>query len=110
MRATAFLRGHDPIVEVRRAECNSGPQDTTMARWSSGLSDSHSFVFTTCQIGAEPALKDEVSRAWPLLRFAFSRPGFLTFKVAPGKKLPEDFASSLVFARAAGFCLGKVWG
>jgi 23S rRNA (cytidine2498-2'-O)-methyltransferase len=72
------------------------------------LSDSPSFVFTTCQIGAEPALKQEAARAWPTLRFAFSRPGFLTFKVAPGKKLPEDFAAKLVFARAAGFCLGKV--
>jgi hypothetical protein len=34
----------------------------------------------------------------------------LTFKVAPGKKLAEDFASQLVFARAAGFCLGKASG
>jgi 23S rRNA (cytidine2498-2'-O)-methyltransferase len=44
------------------------------------------------------------------LRFAFSRPGFLTFKIAPGKKLPDDFGTRLVFARASGFCLGKAIG
>ncbi|HEV2972274.1 MAG TPA: SAM-dependent methyltransferase [Pirellulales bacterium] len=38
------------------------------------------FIFATCQIGAEPALKAEVARDWPALRFAYSRPGFLTFK------------------------------
>jgi len=68
------------------------------------------FVFMTCQVGAELALKQEVAREWPSMRFAFSRPGFLTFKIAPGKKFPKDFASRLVFARAAGFCLGKATG
>lgn len=69
-----------------------------------------SFVFATCQVGAESALKHEVAREWPVLRFAFSRPGFLTFKVPPGTKLPDDWDSKLVFARAAGFCLGKSVG
>jgi 23S rRNA (cytidine2498-2'-O)-methyltransferase len=69
-----------------------------------------SFVFATCQVGAEQALKHEFAREWPILRVAFSRPGFLTFKIAPGKKLPDDFDSKLVFARAAGFCLGKTSG
>jgi 23S rRNA (cytidine2498-2'-O)-methyltransferase len=69
--------------------------------------DSPGFVFFTCQIGAEPALKREVAQQWPGLRFAFSRPGFLTFKSAPEKKLPDDFGEKLIFARAAGFCLGK---
>ncbi len=68
------------------------------------------FVFATCQVGAEQALKHEVAREWPTLRFAFSRPGFLTFKIAPGKKLPDNFDSKLAFARAAGFCLGKASG
>jgi 23S rRNA (cytidine2498-2'-O)-methyltransferase len=72
--------------------------------------DTPSFVFVTCQVGAEPALKREVAREWPGLRFAFSRPGFLTFKIAPEKKLPDNFGEKLVFARASGFCLGKVTG
>ena len=28
------------------------------------------FVFMTCQVGAEPALKAEIARDWPGLRFA----------------------------------------
>jgi 23S rRNA (cytidine2498-2'-O)-methyltransferase len=71
------------------------------------MPESPSFVFVTCQIGAEPALKQEMARKWPGLRFAFSRPGFLTFKIAPGKKLPNEFGDKLVFARVSGFCLGK---
>ncbi len=74
------------------------------------MPDSPSFVFVTCQVGAELAVKQEMARDWPGLRFAFSRPGFLTFKIAPDKKLPDDFGSRLVFARASGFCLGKVTG
>jgi 23S rRNA (cytidine2498-2'-O)-methyltransferase len=69
-----------------------------------------SFVFITCQVGAEPALKHEVAREFPALRFAFSRPGFLTFKLLPNAKLPDYWRDKLVFARAAGFCLGKVTG
>ncbi len=74
------------------------------------MPDSPTFVFVTCQVGAEAALKHEMLRERPSLRFAFSRPGFLTFKIAAGKKIPADFGSNLVFARAAGFCLGKATG
>lgn len=60
-------------------------------------------------------MKREMQRRWPAFRFAFSRPGFVTFK------LPDDSAAGLnglgadvdvqcVLARAAGFCLGKVTG
>ncbi|HEY3965219.1 MAG TPA: SAM-dependent methyltransferase [Planctomycetaceae bacterium] len=70
-------------------------------------SGSATFVFVTCQVGAEAALKHEVAREWPRLRFAFSRPGFLTFKVPPNAKLPDDWDARLAFARAAGLCLGK---
>ncbi len=72
------------------------------------MTDPQTFVFMTCQVGAESALKQEVARQWSRLRFAFSRPGFLTFKVPAGTKPPDDFVSKLVFARAAGVCLGKV--
>src|SRR4029077_8297252 len=51
-----------------------------------------------------------MTREWPSLRFAFSRPGFLTFKLTSTKKLPDDFGSKLVVARAAGVCLGKASG
>jgi 23S rRNA (cytidine2498-2'-O)-methyltransferase len=64
------------------------------------------FVFTVCQTGAEPALKKEIALAHPNLRFAYSRPGFVTFKAIEGS-LNEDFALNSVFARAYGLSFGK---
>lgn len=68
------------------------------------------FIFVTCQRGAEPAIKTELARKWPAFRFAFSRPGFLTFKLPPAAMLADDFDLHSVFARAYGFSLGKVEG
>ncbi len=39
-----------------------------------------SFLFSSCQAGAEKLLKSEVLRMHPELRFAYSRPGLVTFK------------------------------
>lgn len=69
-----------------------------------------SFVFVTCQIEAERAVKGEIARRWPQFRFAFSQPGFLTFKLPDELTLADDFALDSVFARAYGFSLGKVTG
>ena len=68
------------------------------------------FIFVTCQIGAEKAVKGEIARRWPEFRFAFSQPGFLTFKLLDGHGLADDFDLEAVFARAYGFSLGKVTG
>ncbi len=68
------------------------------------------FLFVTCQIGAEGAVKGELARRWPAFRFAFSRPGFLTFKLPAEHGLKDDFDLESVFARAYGFSLGKVTG
>jgi 23S rRNA (cytidine2498-2'-O)-methyltransferase len=65
------------------------------------------FLFATCQVGAEATLKAEVARSCAGFRFAFSRSGFLTFKLPAGHNLPDDFHPELVFARASGFSLGK---
>ena len=69
-----------------------------------------SFLFVTSQVGAEGAVKGEVAREWPGMRFAYSRPGFLTFKLPPNFERPADFDLRSVFARACGFSLGKVTG
>ena len=66
------------------------------------------FLFMTCQVGAEPTLKRELARYRPSFRFAYSRPGFLTFKLPENHRLPDDFALHSVFARSYGFSLGKV--
>lgn len=68
------------------------------------------FLFVTCQVGAEQAVKNELARTFPAARPAFARPGFLTFKLPEGHFLPLDFDLRLCFARAIGFSCGKVTG
>jgi 23S rRNA (cytidine2498-2'-O)-methyltransferase len=68
------------------------------------------FLFITCQIGAERAVKDEIARDWKDFRFAYSRPGFLTFKLPEKNRLSEDFDLHSVFARSYAFSLGKIQG
>jgi len=68
------------------------------------------FIFAVCQIGAEPALKAEVARNWPEYRFAYSRPGFVTFKVDENHPPSTGFDLRSVFARTYGISLGKVTG
>jgi 23S rRNA (cytidine2498-2'-O)-methyltransferase len=68
------------------------------------------FLFVTCQVGAEKAVKAELAERWPDFRFAYSRPGFLTFKLSEQQFLTPDFNLASAFARAYGFSLGKVAG
>ncbi len=68
------------------------------------------FIFVTCQVGAERAVKSEMGRNLPVARPAYARPGFLTFKLPEQHFLPAAFDLHLVFARAAGFALGGVQG
>lgn len=62
------------------------------------------FVFATCLPGLEPALKREVARTRPDLRFAYSRPGLVTFK-SPHAVPPDEPAGS-VFAHVWGRSIG----
>jgi len=68
------------------------------------------FLFVTCQVGAESAVKGELARDLPDYRLAYSRPGFLTFKLPPPYLVPDDFDPRSVFARTHGLTLGKVTG
>ncbi len=74
------------------------------------MPDPPKFLFLTCQVGAEAWVKTELRRRWPDFRFAYSRPGFLTFKLPEGHGLEADFDLESVFARAHGFSLGKAAG
>ncbi len=58
------------------------------------------FVFATCLPGLEPAVKREVARTRPDLRFAYSRPGLITFKSS----------SEISLADPSGAALARVWG
>lgn len=63
------------------------------------------FVFAVCQVGAEGALKAEVARLHPGWRFAFSRPGLITWRT--DRPIDADVELGAVFARAFGASLGK---
>lgn len=71
---------------------------------TSGDSPTAAFVFAVCQVGAEGALKAEVLRTHPDWKFAFGRPGFVTWKT------PESVSVNLrlgaVFASLSGLSLG----
>jgi 23S rRNA (cytidine2498-2'-O)-methyltransferase len=70
------------------------------------------FVFMTCTPGAEGALKQEVARTEPAWRLAFSRPGFVTFKL-PVEQMVDDrklAERNWTFAHAHGISLGKLTG
>jgi 23S rRNA (cytidine2498-2'-O)-methyltransferase len=56
------------------------------------------------------ALKREAAREWPLWRFAYSRRGFVTFKLPDAHDLQDDFEPGLVFARICGYSLGAAEG
>jgi 23S rRNA (cytidine2498-2'-O)-methyltransferase len=72
------------------------------------MSEAHEFLFITCQVGAEATLKRELAKYRPAFRFAYSRPGFLTFKLPTDHRLKDDFDLKSIFARSYGFSLGKV--
>lgn len=59
------------------------------------------FVYSTCKRGWEKLLKYEVSLAQPELRFAFSRPGLMTWKCPDGVP-PQIDARNLWFSRSSG--------
>jgi 23S rRNA (cytidine2498-2'-O)-methyltransferase len=68
------------------------------------------FLFAACQPGSEAALKGDVARRHPDLRFAFSRPGFVTFRVADDAAGDSSPTLRSPFARTWGQSLGKVTG
>lgn len=77
---------------------------------SHGLATGCKFVMATCQQGAEAAFKSEIAREWPEFRFAYSRPGFVTFKLPEKHDLAEDANLYSVFARASSLSLGRAAG
>ena len=68
------------------------------------------FLFTSCQCGAESALKQEIAGGPLKMRPAFSRPGFVTFKLEEPPQHPEQCQLPATFARSWGFGLGKLQG
>ncbi|QEG20906.1 SAM-dependent methyltransferase [Mariniblastus fucicola] len=65
------------------------------------------FIFAACQAGAEAALRKEIPENHPELKLAFSRPGFVTFKVDPNNRLPDRYSLKSTLARTSGWSLGR---
>ncbi len=65
------------------------------------------FVFCTCQTGAEQPLKREIAARRPGWRLAFSRPGFVSFKTDESLGVVLDGALP-TFARTRAISLGRV--
>jgi 23S rRNA (cytidine2498-2'-O)-methyltransferase len=74
------------------------------------MPDPSRFIFVICQHGAEAATKKELAGHHPELKFAFSRPGFLTFKLDENQRWPEKFSLKSTLARTSGWTLGKFSG
>ena len=68
------------------------------------------FVFAVTQAGAERALKNEIAREHSDLRFAFSRPGFVTFRAAKEIVAGRETELASVFARTWGYSIGRPRG
>ena len=71
------------------------------------MTDSPGFVFVTCQVGVESALKAELARCRPDWVPSYSRPGFVTFKLPAGLR---GSRLESVFARSHHLSLGKAAG
>jgi len=73
-------------------------------------SNDPTFIYVICQNGAEAATKLELMSASLNLNLAFSRPGFITFKVDSRNQLTERFSLPSTLARTYGWSLGKSVG
>lgn len=71
------------------------------------MSEPAQFLFVCCQFGCEKTCKQELLDLYPGLRFAFSRPGFVTFKVIDASIRPGAFQLEATFARVWGWSVGK---
>ncbi len=65
------------------------------------------FIFASCQAGSEAALRKEIPANHPELKLAFSRPGFVTFKVDAENRLPDRYTLKSTLARTSGWSLGR---
>lgn len=92
----------DHIQNGRRRECVSAVKSRRRVSYTE--SRVTNFAFATCLAGLETAAKLEIRYVRPSLRFAYSRPGFLTFK-SEETITPEDRSPS-VFARVWGASIG----
>lgn len=64
------------------------------------------FIYTIVNVGSEKLLKEEIKLKYPHLKFAYSRPGYITFKDT-SESFTVETELNLIFARSYGLSLGK---
>ncbi len=69
--------------------------------------DPSGFIFVACRSESQGICKNELLGQFPELRFSFSRPGFLTFKVE-ADNWPFGFDLRSTFARTYGWSLQQI--
>ncbi len=65
------------------------------------------FIYFACQHGAESFLKSEMQTVAPSAKFAFSRPGFVTFRTEDSFSPNAINQLPLTFARTRGISVGR---
>lgn len=65
------------------------------------------FIFANCQHGMESTARDQILRHHPELRLAFSRPGFMTFKVVDAA-WPDRFQLRSPLVRTMGWSVDSI--
>jgi len=86
--------------------CRNGGNETKFGGEILTMDQKPRFYFSTCQIGAEKALKNEIAKHHPRLKFSFSRPGFITFKDDTAEGEPILKVKS-IFSRLWGVVLAQ---
>ena len=68
------------------------------------------FLMVTCQPDAQAALKAEMAHNWPEFRLAYSRRGFVTYRLPARWDLEREVDLRAIFARAYALGLGQATG
>ena len=103
MAASWSSEMQQPKISTNASQMNSLSESDTPTPATAPID--HAFVFVICQQGFENMCKQEIGRLHADFRFAFSRPGLLTFKTPRFDRLP---VLQSTFARTYGVSLATL--
>ncbi len=102
--------GGNPKDPIERVKADGAACYHLAMEKESNLLTPTSFIYICCQQGVESVVKTEIAKNHSELSFAFSRPGFVTFKVLPPGKLALKFPLASTFSRSFGWSVGRADG
>lgn len=98
LRSAGVTAAATPIVTAPTKSVAALQTETSTVEVKDKPINQNSYILTVCEAGEEKSLKGEISRNHPSLRLAFSRPGFVTFKLPNSD---EDANSETARSQAA---------